>query len=157
MDMATHERAEANLDGSWPNFIRHLIEMIVAMFVGMAVLGGVVSLVFGLLGHPTLTHYAGLRGLLMTGYMTVGMTVWMRHRHHGWAAIGEMAAAMLAPYLLLIVPFWAGLLSASAFLGAMHVLMLPSMILAMLHRRGEYSQDHRGHRAAHPPLHADVP
>jgi hypothetical protein len=145
MDMAHHEQALPHRDGSWHNFVRHLIEMIVAMLVGMAVLGGAVSLVLGLLGHANLTHYAGLRGLMMTGYMTVGMSLWMRHRHHGWRAIGEMAAAMVAPYLLLIVPFWAGWLSAAAFLSAMHALMLPSMIVAMLYRREEYSQDHRLH------------
>jgi hypothetical protein len=64
------------------------------------------------------------------------MSVWMRHRHHGWAATAEMGGAMGAPYVLLLLPLWAGWLSASAFLGAMHVLMLPSMVVAMLRRRG---------------------
>ena len=29
--------------------------------------------------------------------MTIGMAVWMRHRHHGWGPIGEMSAAMFFP------------------------------------------------------------
>jgi hypothetical protein len=126
--------------------------MIVAMLAGMALLGGVVSLTFALLGHSNLLHYAGLRALLMAGYMTVGMSLWMRHRHHGWASIGEMAGAMLVPYAVLIGPFWAGLLSVGALLGAMHVLMLPCMVVAMLHRRDEYSQHHRGHSPSHEHL-----
>jgi deazaflavin-dependent oxidoreductase (nitroreductase family) len=119
--------------------------MVVAMLVGMAVLGAAVSLIFGLLGHSNLLHYAGLRGLLMTGYMTIGMSVWMRHRRHTWTTIAEMGAAMLLPYVVLIGPFLAGRLSAGTFLGAMHALMLPCMIVAMLARRDQYAQDHRMH------------
>jgi deazaflavin-dependent oxidoreductase (nitroreductase family) len=140
-DTGSHVRFET----SWPNFSRHFIEMVVAMLVGMAVLGATVSLIFGLLGHSNLLHYAGLRGLLMTGYMTIGMALWMRHRRHGWRTVAEMGAAMLVPYLVLIGPFLAGRLSAGSFLGAMHALMLPSMVVAMLARRDQYSQDHRMH------------
>jgi deazaflavin-dependent oxidoreductase (nitroreductase family) len=130
---------------SWANFVRHLIEMIVAMLVGMAALGAAASIIFGLLGHANVLHYAGLRGLLMTGYMTVGMSVWMRHRRHTWATVGEMAVAMIVPYALLIGPYSAGAVSEAAFLGAMHLLMLPLMIVAMLLRRDEYAQDHGSH------------
>lgn len=137
--------SEAPPTTSWANFVRHLIEMIVAMLVGMAALGAAVSIIFGLLGHSNVLHYAGLRGLLMTGYMTVGMTVWMRHRRHTWATVGEMAIAMIVPYVLLIGPYSAGALSEAAFLGAMHLLMIPLMILAMLRRRDDYAQDHRVH------------
>jgi len=35
--------------------------MVVAMIVGMAVLGALVSLIFRLLGHANLLHFAGLR------------------------------------------------------------------------------------------------
>jgi deazaflavin-dependent oxidoreductase (nitroreductase family) len=119
--------------------------MVVAMLVGMAVLGAAVSLIFGLLGHSNLLHYAGLRGLLMTGYMTIGMSLWMRHRRHTWTTVAEMGAAMLLPYVVLIGPFLAGRLSAGTFLGAMHALMLPCMVVAMLARRDQYAQDHRMH------------
>jgi deazaflavin-dependent oxidoreductase (nitroreductase family) len=119
--------------------------MVVAMLVGMAVLGAAVSLIFVLLGHSDLLHHAGLRGLLMTGYMTIGMTLWMRHRRHSWRTVAEMGAAMLVPYLVLIGPFLWGRLSAGSFLGAMHALMLPCMVVAMLARRDQYSQDHRLH------------
>jgi deazaflavin-dependent oxidoreductase (nitroreductase family) len=137
----SHARPET----SWRNFSRHFIEMVVAMLVGMAVLGAALSLIFGLLGHSDLLHYAGIRGLLMTGYMTIGMALWMRHRRHGWRTVAEMGAAMIVPYLVLIGPFLAGRLSAGSFLGAMHALMLPCMVVAMLARRDQYSHDHRTH------------
>jgi hypothetical protein len=83
----------------------------------------------------------------MAANMTIGMSVWMRHRGHRWAPIVEMGAAMFVPLLVLIGPFWAGVLSGDALSGAMHVLMLPAMVIAMLHRRDEYAQDHRHHFA----------
>lgn len=143
---ATHVAApSSHVQASWRLFLRHLAEMIVAMLVGMAVLGAAVSLVFAFIGHSNLLHYAGLRGLLMSGYMTVGMSLWMRHRGHAWRSVGEMAVAMFVPYLLLIGPFAGGLISPSVFLSAMHVLMLPAMVVVMLSRREEYSRDHRLH------------
>jgi hypothetical protein len=58
-----------------------------------------------------------------------------------------MGAAMFIPLLVLIGPFWAGVLSGDMLSGAMHVLMLPAMVIAMLHRRDEYAQDHQRRRA----------
>ena len=130
---------------SWRLFVRHLAEMIVTMLVGMAVLGAAASLIFALTGHSNLLHYAGLRGLLMSAYMTIGMFLWMRHRGHAWSSVGEMAAAMFVPDGLLIGPFAAGCISAGVFLGAMHVLMLPCMVVVMLTHQEEYSRDHRLH------------
>jgi hypothetical protein len=127
------------------HFVRHYIEMVIAMIVGMVALGAAVSMIFALLGHSSLLHFVGLRAFLMTTYMAVGMSLWMRHRGHSWARMREMAAAMYAPLLVLIVPFWAGLLSAGTLLVATYVLMLPSMLVVMLLRPSEYSQDHRQH------------
>ncbi|HEX6581904.1 MAG TPA: nitroreductase family deazaflavin-dependent oxidoreductase [Actinomycetota bacterium] len=126
-------------------FWRHFAEMVVAMLLSMAIFGAAVSGIFALLGHGNLLHYGALRGFLMTIYMVVGMGLWMRHRRHGWASVLEMSAAMIVPYVLLVGPFAAGLLAKGTFLGAMHVLMLPCMYLAMIHRREEYEQGHSGH------------
>jgi deazaflavin-dependent oxidoreductase (nitroreductase family) len=145
MNLAHAHASPSHVEVSWRPFVRHLVEMIVAMLLGMAVLGAAVSLVFALIGHSNVLHYAGLRGLLMSAYMTVGMALWMRHRGHGWSSVGEMAAAMFVPYVALIGPFAAGSIPAGQFLGAMHVLMLPCMVAVMLHRREEYSRDHRAH------------
>ena len=136
------------------DLLRHFLEMVVAMIVGMVVFGAIVWGIFGLFGHSDLKHYAGLRAFVMVTNMTVGMSLWMRHRRHGWVAIGEMASAMFVPYAVLIGPFWAGALSGSALLGATHILMLPLMIAAMLHRREEYTADHAsGERTRVHPQH----
>jgi flagellar biosynthetic protein FliP len=89
-----------------------------------------------------LTDRVGLRALVMTANMTIGMAVWMRHRGHGWGTIAEMSAAMFVPLGILIVPFWAGALSGAALIGLMHLLMFPAMAIAMQHRRAEYAHDH---------------
>jgi hypothetical protein len=128
-------------------FVRHLVEMIAAMLVGMAVLGTIVSLMFGLLGHSNVLNHAGLRAFLMTGYMIVGMALWMRHRRHVWRDVAEMSVAMVVPYALLVGPYYARIVSAEQLLIGMHVLMLPAMVVAMLLRRETYSQDR--HHMAH--------
>ena len=106
------------------------------MMVGMVVLGAAVSGVFALLGCSNLLHHVGLRAPVMAIDMTLGMMLWMRYRGHNWPAIGEMAGAMLVPLVALIGPFVGGLISAEALLGAMHLLMLPAMLIVMLRRRG---------------------
>lgn len=123
-------------------FVRHFIEMVVAMFVGMAVLGGLVSLFCAVTGHEDLFEHAGASAPIMATNMTVGMAAWMRYRGHAWARIAEMAAAMYVPLVALIVPFWFGVLSGGALLGGMHVLMFPAMWLVMARRPGEYMHAH---------------
>ena len=129
------------------NLVRHFLEMVAAMVVGMAVLGGGVRLILVMFGDSDfLADRVGLRALVMTANMTIGMAVWMRHRGHGWGAIAEMSVAMFVPLGILIGPFWAGALSGAALVGLMHLLMLPAMAIAMQHRRTEYAHDH--HRDA---------
>src|SRR5689334_18760589 len=71
----------------------------------------------------------------MATNMTIGMTVWMRHRRHSAAACAEMAAAMYVPFLVLLAPYWAGLLGGDAMLLGGHLLMLPAMVLVALRYR----------------------
>lgn len=140
---------QTRFETSKRRFFHHYLEMIVVMLVAMVILGGVVSVVFGFLGHSNLLHYAGLRAFVMTANMSIGMTIWMRFRGHGWASTAEMAGAMVLPIVLLIGPYWAGMLSAGALLGAMHALMLPFMFVVMLRRYSEYAQGHRSHSTGH--------
>jgi hypothetical protein len=130
--------------------VRHFLEMVLAMVVGMVVLGMVTRMICAALGNSEFfVDHPGLRAPLMTLNMTAAMALWMRHRGHGWAAIAEMSAAMFVPIAVLIGPFWAGAISGEVLLGAMHLLMLPAMVVAMLHRREEYTHDHRRH-VTHP-------
>lgn len=117
-------------------FARHLVEMVLAMLVGMIVLGPLWVL------PPRLADRADVASFVMATNMTVAMAVWMWHRGHRGAAIGEMSAAMYAPFVVLVPPWWAGLVSADVVLLLGHVLMLPAMIVAMLHRVPEYAVSH---------------
>jgi hypothetical protein len=119
-------------------FVRHFLEMLVAMIVGMALL----MPLWGLAGLPGLGPYPELHALWMATTMTVGMSAWMAFRRHSWPAIAEMALAMYVPFVLLFLPYWAGVLSGEGVILAGHVLMLPAMVLAMLRRPAEYT----GHR-----------
>ena len=110
-------------------FLRHYLEMVVAMLLGMAVvLGGLAA--------------AGveLELLVMATSMTVPMVAWMRHRGHGWAPAAEMSGAMYAPTAAALVLLWTGLVEDEhGLLMIQHVAMFPLMFAAMLLRRDEYS------------------
>jgi hypothetical protein len=143
------------LDTSSPNtssrrFVRHFLEMVAAMVVGMVVLGGTIRLIFAVLGYSysDVVDETEVRALVMATNMVIGMSLWMRHRGHGWASIAEMAAAMYLPFIVLFIPYWAGLLSRGGVLGLGHILMLAAMLVAMLHRRDEYGRDHRAYTPA---------
>jgi hypothetical protein len=145
MTSQSHTAIQPSRTTSWRAFIRHFAEMVAAMIIGMAVLAPVWVGIFALLGHSSLLEQADLHALVMATDMTIGMSLWMRHRGHSWAGIGEMAAAMYLPFLVLFGPYWAGAISAGTMLTGGHLLMLPCMIGVMLRRRDEYSQRHSRH------------
>ena len=116
------------------HLVRHYLEMVVAMVVGMVVLGPVWQLVW-----PGLSGHVAADALVMATDMSIGMGAWMRFRGHSWSAIAEMSAAMYLPFLVLLVPLWAGeITGGTLLLTAGHLLMLPAMALAMVWRRNEY-------------------
>ncbi len=130
---------------SWRRFGLHYLEMVLAMIAGMAVLGMGERAILAPLGCAALLDHVKFHAPIMATNMTVCMTVWMRYRGHGWPATGEMALAMYVPLAILFGPFAAGMISGSALLVWMHVLMLPAMALVMLRRLDEYAVDHAAH------------
>lgn len=116
--------------------VRHFVEMVAAMVVGMAVLGMLTEAALSLGGLGDSEIRVELDALLMAFDMAVGMTVWMRYRGHAWAAILEMDAAMFVPFLALFPFLWLGMLSEDAMFGLGHLLMLPAMGAVMYRRRG---------------------
>jgi putative intracellular protease/amidase len=68
------------------------------------------------------------------------MAVWMRVRRHGWPGIAEMSLAMFVPFLVVLVPYWFGVLPGHLVMTLGHPLMFVAMALAMLRRRAEYTQ-----------------
>jgi hypothetical protein len=131
----------------WPptrRFLRHLLEMTVAMVLGMVVLGMAFRqlhiALFGTGFDDAWHEHTELAVFAMAFNMTVPMVAWMHHRSHSWERGREMAAAMFLPALALLALFWLGLMSAHWVLPLQMALMLPSMIVAMLYRVDEYSQ-----------------
>jgi hypothetical protein len=123
--------------GRW-HFLRHYLEMVAAMLVGMAVIGAAVRGVLALAGLEFPTQHPELTSLEMALDMSVAMVVWMRHRGHGWAATLEMAGAMFAPAVALFPLLWLGVIAGESLLVLEHMAMLPLMYLVMLRRRSEY-------------------
>ncbi len=122
--------------------VRHYLEMVVAMLVGMVVLGAAESMLLDPIGWAGLSAHTELRALVMATNMTVAMGAWMRFRGHGGAATTEMAVAMYGSFVVLFPPLWLGLLSATGLMVLGHLLMLLAMAAVLLRRRTEYSGHH---------------
>lgn len=126
-------------------FLLHLLEMLIAMQVGMMLF----HLVLGLLRIFSISSAfesgTTLHAVTMTVFMTIPMVAWMIFRGHGWRHCIEMVIAMVAPVALIgllcqlgidaYLPWLAGLSTPLMFLG---------MILAMLYRRDHYTRT-KGH------------
>jgi hypothetical protein len=139
------------LSSSTGHFIRHYLEMVVAMFLGMAVLGVPAGWALGAAGSSWSelnTDAPALMLLGMAATMTVPMVGWMRYRGHGWRANTEMAASMVLPTLAAIGVLAAGLMSVDTLLVGEHIVMLLGMLAAMLLRPAEYTHHAHGDEPA---------
>jgi hypothetical protein len=126
------------------HFLRHYGEMVVAMFLGMAVLGYPVDRVMIRLGASS----DEFMFLGMATTMTVPMIGWMMYRGHGWRANAEMSASMFVPTFAVIGALATGLLTDIGVLMLIeHVVMLAAMAGVMLLRPEEYNH-HHGHAQA---------
>ena len=129
--------------GRW-RFLRHYLEMVAAMFVGMLVLGAAVRGVLALAGLRYPTQYPELAALEMAFTMSAGMVAWMRHRGHRWASTLEMAGAMFAPAVALFPLLWLGVITGDALLVLEHLAMFPLMYLVMARRWAEFGGSPNG-------------
>ena len=120
-------------------FIRHFGEMLVAMLLGMAVLGGAAQLAFLAAGTSVGAASGAVQVLLMGLSMTVPMVAWMLYRGHGQTRTLEMGAAMVVPSSAAAALAGAGALEAQAALGVQHAAMIPAMLAVMLCRYGHYA------------------
>lgn len=142
----TDGRLRGRLASGW-RFTRHLLEMVVAMMIGMGVFG----LALWALGEPP--GYANLlvRYGLMGAFMAAPMVAWMRYRGHPWRDGGEMTAAMLVPTLVLVTPVELSVavpgLSAGSLMMLSHAAMIGGMVALMLYRFERYAHGSHGRRA----------
>jgi len=133
-------------EGSTARFLRHLLEMVAVMMLGMCVLGAAFRelhvVVFGSGFDAAWRDHVELAAFAMGFNMTVPMVLWMRYRGHSWERGGEMAAAMSLPLLPLLLLYWLGAIPGRGVLGGQMMLMIPAMLLLMLYRKDEYSAPH---------------
>jgi hypothetical protein len=134
------------MSASTKHFIRHYVEMVVAMFAGMAVLGIPFGWLLGATGsswHELTETAPALMFLAMATTMTLPMIGWMAYRGHGRRANAEMSASMFGPTFAVIGLLGAGVVTdTGVLLGIEHVAMLASMLAVMLLRPAEYTHHH---------------
>jgi hypothetical protein len=120
---------------------RHLLEMVVAMMAGMAMLGVAVGTLGEPPGYSSLLVEYGLMGVSMSA----PMVAWMRYRGHSWLDGVEMTAAMLLPTFALVLPVELGVagyvpgLSEDSLMMLSHVAMIAGMAALMVYRRDRYA------------------
>lgn len=127
---------------SWRHFVLHYLEMVVAMLVGMYALDPVTGAIFAAFDAEGTYHRADVSAVIMGLNMVIGMWVWMWIRGHSNRMNVEMAAAMYAPFILGLFPYWWGWIDGGTLMTGAHVAMFITMLLAMLPRRVDYSHHH---------------
>ena len=137
-------QARRYLGAGW-RFTRHLLEMVLAMFAGMGLLG----VALWVLGEPP-----GYSNLLvkygsMGAFMAAPMVAWMSYRGHSWKDGLQMTAAMLVPMFALVIPVELGVeryvpgLSETSLPLFAHVAMIAGMVVLMFYRFERYAHSHR--------------
>jgi hypothetical protein len=135
-----HGLQAAGRHASLRHLLRHYLEMVVAMWVGMVVLGAMVRAALAAAGLAySHGRYPELAALEMSTTMAVGMGAWMRYRGHGWAGTLEMCAAMFVPAIVLFPLLWLNAVPAGSLPTLLHVVMLPLMLVVVLWRRSQYA------------------
>jgi hypothetical protein len=132
----------ARLAAGW-RFTRHLLEMVVAMMLGMGIFG----LTLAAFGEPP--GYANLlvEYGLMGAFMAAPMVAWMRFRGHPWRDGGEMTAAMVVPMLAPVALVQVGVLTEGSLMVISHVAMIGGMVVLMAYRFDRYAHADHGRRA----------
>jgi hypothetical protein len=153
-----HRKVEATIDqdsqihtpaSKVGRFFLHLLEMLLAMMVGMGIFHLLVkqipatSSLATLADKQTVLHIA-----MMAIFMTVPMLTWMILRGHGWRHSLEMGVAMLAPVAVIYLLCTLGLVEYLPWLaGAGGTAMHLGMLAAMIYRRNHYTS--KANRLAH--------
>ncbi|MFG1695177.1 DJ-1/PfpI family protein [Nonomuraea sp. NPDC049309] len=111
----------------------HYVELVIAVNLGMLLLGMAVGALL-----PAGTR-ADVGMMIMVAEMAVVPALWMAVRRHRKRAIGEMAAVIFAPFVILSVLFWLEVLGLAQVSMIGHWAMYVLMAASVLRRRGEYA------------------
>jgi hypothetical protein len=119
------------------HFVRHLVEMTVAMMAGMMIGGGLLAAALGTSVPDVRRAHAVVWVLVMALDMTVPMVAVMLYRGHSWRSAAEMAAAMIVPALPIVALQLVHAAGESA--GGMYMLISTvAMVGLIVYRRAEY-------------------
>ena len=135
----TADAATAPRRSPWRAWSIHLAEMMIAMFAGMAVLGGALEGVLSLAGASLDDASANVMAGVMAFNMTAPMVWWMHYRGHAARHNVEMAGSMIVPTAIVIGLHLLGLVAADSVLLIQHVVMIPAMVGVMLARFEHYA------------------
>jgi ABC-type tungstate transport system substrate-binding protein len=119
-------------------FGRHLIEMGLAMMVGMIVSAAIFLSAMGMTAEEAMREHAVLFVVLQALGMTVAMVAWMRHRRHNWRSSSEMAMAMVVPAVPLICLRLLDIISGP-ICSFYCLATIVAMVALMLYRRSDYA------------------
>ncbi len=126
------------------HFVRHLVEMMVAMWIGMPLGRGLFAAIYGSGSNEAVHQHDVAWTLLMAVAMTAPMVAVMLYRRHSARSASEMAAAMIAPAL----PF-VGLKLGHVITGPVAGQYMGASMLAMIalivYRRREYQRAAAAH------------
>ena len=123
--------------GHLVHFLRHLLEMLVAMTVGMFAGGAIFTSALGITVEQAIQDHSVPFVAVMAFSMTAPMVAWMRYRGHHWDRSLEMGAAMIAPAIPLCALGLAGVITAS-ICGLYCFFSVVAMVGVMVYRRNEY-------------------
>ena len=135
----------ASRTASARRFVRHLAEMVLAMWVGMAVFGGLRAVLADSTPVAVLRDHLDFRLVAMALFMAVPMAALMRVREHPWERVAEMVGAMVIPVAVVCLLWhfdigsgvWG--LTDDTLAASSHALMYGGMLLAMVGRFDEYA------------------
>jgi hypothetical protein len=133
-------------------FFWHLLQMVLAMIVGMAIYIALVRLSITADGYRAMqVEQPFLWFFEMAVFMTVPMVALMRRQGHRWRQCTAMSAAMVIPPVGLIGLVQLGAIAYLPWLSSRtlpestHIAMLLGMLVFMVYRRAEYG-DRMHHR-----------
>lgn len=130
-------RSAPGSDTAGSSFLRDVLEMALAMMVGMMVSAAVFLSAVGMTAAQAMRQHAVLFVVLQAGGMTLAMVGWMRRRGHAWRSSAEMGAAMIIPAAPLIGLRLLDLISGP-ICGIYCPITFVAMLGLMLYRRSDY-------------------
>jgi hypothetical protein len=138
-----HSAGHRRMPGHQRRFARHFGEMMLAMVLGMVVLGSAIELALGVAGESLEDASAPLMASVMAFTMTVPMVAWMHYRHR--MPVGrsiEMTASMVIPTIVAIALYGLAAISSETVLIVQHAVMVPAMLAVMLWKYDAYAHSH---------------